>query len=389
MKLPRLKRPSPETSGFNRRRVAIAGAVLAVTLGLLTYLLTRSPGGPIVRTEPAVTASAKRPPLELLESPDSGAETPVPEPPPNPLLARGRDPLELPVPREISPRVIKAFSQSIPYARRASHSTTVRPGASAPSELSAVFEDLEAQNRALGELLKQDPASLSPTSLDEMRDQLTDATPSARRQAPPATRHQQARIQPPQGPFLLRQGTVIPAQLLTEINSDLPGQVLAHVASDVRDSLSFRHLLLPRGTKLVGSYASGLGTGQNRLAVAWTRMLLPDGSAIDVAGLPAVDAQGRSGLRDRVNHHTARIFGNALLLSLLSAGFEAAQPNADQLRLSTGELAAQGASGELERAASELLRRNASIPPTVRVRAGRRFNVFLTGDLTFAKPYSQ
>ncbi len=386
MKQPSYTRPSPETSGFNKRRIAIAAAVLLATLGVVTYLLTRSPSDPIVRTEPDVTASTERPPLELLEEPPSEPA----EPEANPLLPRRpRQLIELPETRRISPRVQKAFSQPIPYARRHSPSASARPrSASAPPELASIFEDLEAQNRALGEFLRQPPAGVSGASLDELSRSLTSATPAAaQRAAPPATRHQLARAQAPAGEFLLRQGTVIPAQLLTEINSDLPGQVLAHVASDVRDSLSYRHLLVPRGTKLVGTYASGLGTGQNRLAVAWTRLLLPDGSAIDVAELTQVDARGRSGLRDRVNHHTARLFGNALLLSLLSAGFEAAQPSADQLRLSAGELAAQGASRELERAATEILRRNAQVPPTVRIRAGTAFNVFLTGDLTFTAPY--
>ncbi|MCP3937824.1 MAG: TrbI/VirB10 family protein, partial [Actinomycetia bacterium] len=108
---------------------------------------------------------------------------------------------------------------------------------------------------------------------------------------------------------------------------------------------------------------------------------------IDLAEVPAVDAQGRSGLHDRVNHHTARLFGNALLLSLLGAGFQAAQPSTDQLSLSARELAVEGASREFERVATEILRRNASIPPTVRIRAGTAFNVFLTGDLTFQQPY--
>ncbi len=391
MKRLRLPRLNPETSGFNKTRIAIAGAVLLVTLGLLTYLLTRGSGGPIVRTEAAVTPGSSRPPIELLKEPAGITQEPPAEPAPNPLLPRRGEPLELPVPRPVSPRVQKAFSQSIPYARRGAPASAARPrGASGPSELASVFENLEAQNRALGELLEQPISPLPAASLDELRRDLTHEAPAIRRgDPPPPTRHQRARLEVPTGPFLLRQGTVIRAQLLTEINSDLPGQVLAHVATDVRDSLSFRHLLLPRGTKLVGSYASGLGTGQNRLAVAWTRMLLPDGSAIEVGELPAVDAKGRSGLRDRVDHHTARLFGNALLLSLLSAGFEVAQPTSDLLRLSAGELAVQGASRELERAATELLRRNASIPPTVRIRAGRRFNVFLTGDLTFAKPYSQ
>ena len=388
MKRPFLERLVPETSGFNQRRIAIAAGVLLLTLGAVTYLLTQGPGEPIVRTEPAEPADP-RPPRELLE------DLPEADPTPPPLLRPqlepifGADPSPAPEPPpepRISPRVVKAF-QGISYSRRqrpASPSARPRPHA-VRGELGALFEDLERQRLTLGDLLEK--ASESPSREDLAPKVTRDAPPAAGRKSPPQTRHQLAAIESPPGPFVLRQGTLIPAQLLTEINSDLPGQVLAQITTDVRDSLTFRTLLLPRGTKLVGAYSSGLGAGQNRLAVAWSRMLLPDGGSIDLDQLPAVDAQGRSGLRDRVNHHTGRLFGNALLLSLLSAGFQSAQPSSDALRLSAGELAVQGASRELERAAAQILRRNASIPPTVRIRAGTVFNVFLTGDLTLAGPY--
>ncbi len=392
MKRPVLPRPVPATSGFNKRRIVVASAVVVLTLGIVTFLLTRSSEGPIVRPEPSIDTGRLEPPRELLEElPEE--ESPPPtifEPDLGPLLGRPEPPEALPLREsEISDRVRRAFSEPIAYSRRRQPPGLARRSAGSPaSDLSSAFADLEKHNRALGELLRSPPTTLSAGSLERLQETPWAGTPETASGKAPATRHQQARLQAPGGPYLLRQGTVIRAQLLSEINSDLPGQVLAHVSSDVRDSLVYRHLLLPRGTKLVGAYDTGLTTGQNRLAVVWTRFLLPDGSAIDVSGLPAVDAQGRSGLHDRVNHHTARIFGNALLLSLLSAGFEAVQPGGDELGLSAGELAAQGASRELERASAEILRSSGSIPPTVRIRAGSAFNVFLTGDLTFAEPYS-
>ncbi len=391
MKRPFLDRLTPETSGFNKRRIAAAAAVVLITLGAVTYLLTRSSTDPIIRTEQAVAPASSRPPRELLEELPEVSE---PAPPPilrprlDPFIERQQSP-PAPTPEPLfSPRVTKAF-QGISYSSRqspASSSAHSRPSA-VPSELTSIFKDLEAQNQALGEFLKEPPAAFAGPALDQLESRLNQKAPANARPGPPTTRHQLVHIHQGRAPLVLRQGTVIPAQLLTEINSDLPGQVLAHILSDVRDSLSFRKLLLPRGTKLVGTYSAGLGAGQNRLAVAWTRLLLPDGGSIDLDDLPGVDAQGRSGLHDRVNHHTGRLFGNALLLSLLSAGFQAAQPSSDQLRLSAGELAVEGASRELERAATELLRRNASIPPTVKIRAGTAFNVFLTGDLTFHSPY--
>ena len=385
MKRPILERLIPETSGFNRQRIAFASAVVVIALGALTYLLTRESEEPFLRPEPQVTPAASRPPRELLEDPPESSPPILP-----PALTRP-EPLEA-QPR-ISPRVIQAFDAIDPHRRppkAAPSSGRPRPGA-LPPELTSIFEDLEQQNQALGKFLEASSSpGLSSPSLDRLGSLISGGPPdndTARSAAPPATQHLRASVKAPGSRFLLRQGTVIPAQLLSEINSDLPGQVLAHVVSDVRDSLHFKTLLVPRGTKLVGVYRSGLSAGQNRLAVAWTRLLLPDGSAIDVGELPGVDAAGRSGLSDRVNHHTARIFGNALLLSLLSAGFEAAQPSPGDLRLSAGDLALAGASRQLEGAASEILRRSGSIPPTVRIRAGTAFHVFLTGDLSFDRPY--
>lgn len=389
MRRPVLERLMPESSGFNRGRIAFAATVLLVSLGAITYLLTRSSDEPVLKPEAQVTPSASRPPRELLEDPPAASPPPVLRPDfgglvvPEPVAPAMSKP-------GVSPRVIKAFGP-ITYSPRPSQAAAAavsqrpRPGA-LPPELTAIFKDLDEQSDAISSLLEK--GSGSSASLGHLGNLLADGLPQRESSAqPPATRHVRLDHEPPAGPYVLRQGTVIPAQLLSEINSDLPGQVLAHVQSDVLDSLDFTTVLVPRGTKLIGVYRSGLGVGQNRLAVAWIRFLFPDGRSFDVGELPGVDSAGRSGLRDRVNHHTARIFGNALLLSLLSAGFEAAQPASDELRLSAGDLAVGGASRELERAASEILRRSGSIPPTVRIRAGTAFNVFLTGDLTFSRPY--
>ena len=386
MKLPKLPRPMPQAAGFNRRRIAAAVIVVLGLLGAVTILLTRGSEREIVRTEPTVTAASTREPVELLDEPP-----PEPAPTAPPVLFELQapaDPAPKPVPeRKVSARVQRAFSEPIPHASRRRASQRIpgdRPSGSVlPPELSAMFKDIDEQGRSLTRLLEQSPVVGGVGAAPG-------ASPSAieRRNAPPPTAHREARRLAP-SPYVLSQGTLISAQLLSEINSDLPGQVLAVVSRDVLDSVRSRHVLIPRGSRIIGEYASGLEIGQNRLAVIWKRFLLPDGSSIDVdGGFPAVDAQGRSGLHDRVNHHTARVFGNALVLSLLSAGFSAAQPDGGELRLSTGQLALQGAVSELEQAAGELIRRGGSIPPTVKIRAGQGLNVFLTGDLSFAAPYS-
>ena len=121
-------------------------------------------------------------------------------------------------------------------------------------------------------------------------------------------------------PYKLREGTVIEAQLLTAIHSDLPGEVLAQVARNVYDSQTQQVLLIPRGTRLVGTYDSQIALGQGRLFVAWTRMVLPDGRSLTLSGLASKDLRGQAGLTGRVDRHRLGLFGDALMLSVVGAG---------------------------------------------------------------------
>jgi len=97
-------------------------------------------------------------------------------------------------------------------------------------------------------------------------------------------------------PYELHAGSVIPATLLTGINADLPGTILGQVRDDVLDSVTGTYLLIPRGTKLVGTYDSRIVQGERRVLVAWTRLLYPDGSSMDISGMAGTDPAGYSGL---------------------------------------------------------------------------------------------
>ncbi|HEX4097009.1 MAG TPA: TrbI/VirB10 family protein, partial [Caulobacteraceae bacterium] len=118
------------------------------------------------------------------------------------------------------------------------------------------------------------------------------------------------------------QGTVIPAVLETAINSDLPGSVRAVVSRDVT-GFDGSEVLIPRGSKLIGQYRSGMAYGQSRAFVIWSRILTPDGVSIDV-GSPAVDTLGRGGLSGETDTHFFERFGSSILLSAVTAGLEVA-----------------------------------------------------------------
>lgn len=196
--------------------------------------------------------------------------------------------------------------------------------------------------------------------------------------------------------YLIQQGTLIPAVLETAINSDLPGQTRALVARDIYDSASGRHLLIPQGSRLIGEYASRLVAGQERLLVAWNRILFPDGRSLSLEGMPGADLVGASGLRDRVNYHFFKVFGHALLLSAISAGYQIATDDDGSTgaggilgaqSLSPSEITSLAVAQEFHRAASELLRRNSNIPPTLTIRHGYGFTVQVTADMALPGTY--
>ncbi|QDM42029.1 type VI secretion protein [Altererythrobacter sp. TH136] len=164
------------------------------------------------------------------------------------------------------------------------------------------------------------------------------------------------------------QGTLIPAVLETAINTDVPGFVRAVVSQDVR-SFDGTRVLVPRSSRLIGQYQSGLQGGQKRAYVIWTRLIRPDGASVNLAS-PAVGFDGTTGLAGTVNSHFFKRFGSAMLLSVI------------------GGLATGGASvvlGGGTSAASTALQQDGQIAPTVRVRQGEPIRVFTARDLDFSQ----
>jgi len=198
-----------------------------------------------------------------------------------------------------------------------------------------------------------------------------------------------ARLEPEGSPYTLRAGSVVPGVLLTGISSDLPGDIVGQVSRDVYDSRTQRILLIPKGSRLVGTYDNQIATGQNRLLVAWTRLILPNGQSMRLPGLALKDRAGQTGAKGDVDNHWRRAFGNALLLSAIGAGVQLGQPQQASVLAppSAGQVAAGAFGQELSNVALEIIRRGMDAPPTITVRQGQPFNVFLNGDLVFDGPY--
>jgi type IV secretory pathway VirB10-like protein len=195
-----------------------------------------------------------------------------------------------------------------------------------------------------------------------------------------------AKIQNPRGPYEIKTGTIIPAILISGINSDLPGPIIAQVRENVYDSTAGRYLLIPQGAKLHGIYDSAIAYGQQRVLIAWQRLVFPNGQTFSLSGMPGSDVSGYAGFKDLVNNHYERVFGSALFMSLFSAGLQLSQPQQSGEANNTpsvNQILAQNVGISLSQTADQLLRKNLNIQPTLQIRPGYLFNVIVTRDMLF------
>jgi type IV secretion system protein VirB10 len=173
---------------------------------------------------------------------------------------------------------------------------------------------------------------------------------------------------------IIAQGTLIPAVLETALNSDLPGFARAIVSRDVH-SFDGSRTLVPRGSRLIGQYKSGLATGQSRAFIVWTRLLRPDGVSVQL-GSPVLDETGEVGLSGDVNRHFWQRFGSSILLSVVAGATGAISSGSSTVVI--------GTSGA-QSAASTALEADSKIPPTIRVPLGTPIQVFVARDLDFSR----
>jgi type IV secretion system protein VirB10 len=179
--------------------------------------------------------------------------------------------------------------------------------------------------------------------------------------------------------LMVPQGTVVPAILETGINSDLPGFVRAVVSRDVH-GFDGTTVLIPRGSKLIGQYRSAVAAGYSRAFVVWSRLLTPDAVSVDI-GSPATDALGRGGVEGESNSHFLQRFGSAILLSVLTAGLDAAV-NTTAKENTTSIVV--GTPQQANNVAAIALQKYIDVPTTITVPQGTPVRVFVARDLDFS-----
>jgi type IV secretory pathway VirB10-like protein len=189
----------------------------------------------------------------------------------------------------------------------------------------------------------------------------------------------------PSSPWEVKAGTVIPAALLTAINSDLPGEIIAQVTEPVYDHVTGRTVLIPQGSRLIGQYDSQIAYGQERALIAWNRIVMPNGRSINIGSMEGADLTGASGMRDQVDGHFWQLARGVILSTVFSVGAASAQ---DASSRSSGALvlnsAGAGIANSAEQVGSQITSRDLNRQPTIRVRAGWPLRVLVNKDMILA-----
>ncbi|MDD3760637.1 MAG: TrbI/VirB10 family protein [Acidithiobacillus sp.] len=312
-----------------------------------------------------------------------------------------RVPHRIPTPEV--PTAPVASAVSVPPAPKKA-AVTPQPAAPAPAAAPAAPAQPSAQDQAFQAAVSGGSSMMSwqtPSATGATRATGATAAPVVAAQAqqaatlpkPKSNVYSTHLVRKEVSPYELLQGTVIPATLETGIKSSLPGEITAVVSQPVYNSVSGAYVLIPAGSKLVGTYDSKILDGQTRVGVAWTRILFPNGTYMQLGGMPGADSRGYSGFHDEVDDHTWTIFKNALLLSLIDVGMSIASPTSTQTTTTgvTGNMALQDGEQSLAQtfgqAEAQMMQRDINIAPTITIRPGYDFNVMVTKDLVFPGPY--
>jgi type IV secretory pathway VirB10-like protein len=386
--------PLPAATTYNK--IVVYGVIGAGLLIALTYLTVMSSRGNHAQwerpdrfvtlnralvTEERIPQPPPPEPAPVVEAPPP-VVAPAPPPPhpqparPNPDIARRKAALIKALSAKIS---VEAFSpdkaQAQNVATIAPQQTYIRP---TMGQVQPMPGQMYPGQGFTGQWAGQQPMNMGRTS--QFWQQSSHAN---------TDQYLSASVQAPRSPYQVNAGTIIPAVLAQAITSDLEGTVTALVTNDVYDSVTGRYLLIPQGSRLFGVYDADLQANQPRLQLAFKTLYFPNGYSISLEGMPGADQRGLAGLTDQVNRHFFQRYGNAAILSLITAGISMATygNRGNFYSYEPQEAAMSGAGQVLGRAVAEDLRRSMNIRPTVTVREAYPFTMTVTQDVTFPGPY--
>ncbi len=378
--------PRPPVTRLRRRSVVLI-AVAAGGLALAALTVTSDNRGSARPRDGAAEENAIRPagPVEsvrelppdyaFMSAPASAATRPAPA---------STAPTGAAPDRQLSDRELKeqqaAFDSPLVFARVVTPTTSgvagaITPG-SGPTNAGAIAP---APTDAVPALV---PATPQTSDIHQQREAFLSRAGSVE----PVLNE---RLRPPASPYELKAGSVIPAALVTAINTDLPGDVIAQVTENVYDSATGDHLLVPQGARLLGRYQSLVGNGQNRALLAWQRLTYPDGRSIALGGMPGTDEAGASGVADRVDYHLDKLAAATALSTAIAYGGNLARGRQSGYGGGYGsqDVIGDTVAQQTDRVGSRIIDRQLDVQPTITVRQGWPLRVLVNKDLVLAPYY--
>lgn len=184
-------------------------------------------------------------------------------------------------------------------------------------------------------------------------------------------------LQEPASPYQVMAGTVISASLVTGLNSDLPGTVIAQVTEPVYDTVSGTICLIPQGTRLIGAYDSSVSFGQSRVLLVWKRLIMPDGTSLEIDNFPAADKAGYTGLKDGIDAHTWSLLRGVGLSTLLGLTAVNGDDGDSDLVKAFREASREAAN----QAGQAIVQKALTVQPSLTVRPGWPVRVIVSKDL--------
>lgn len=179
--------------------------------------------------------------------------------------------------------------------------------------------------------------------------------------------------------YEVKAGSIIPATLITQLNSDLPGYATAVVRESVYDTVNGKYLLIPKGAKLIGEYSSEVTFAQDRVMVVWQRLIMPNGKSLNLENMGGVDLTGMTGLKDKVSNHTLKLFQGVILSAMIGGSTDSTKDSSNAT-----VYAQESASTVAENYVEKFL----NVQPTIIIRQGTKFNVFVNKDMIL-EPYKE
>lgn len=241
------------------------------------------------------------------------------------------------------------------------------------------------QNDSVAErAAKEAAAILASPILFDIGQQTANA---AEQSAPGSSAHVFMQNNSRQTGYTLSAGTVIPATMLTGITSDSPGgDVVAQVRQDVYDSLTGKYLLIPQGTRLIGTSGTAGSRGNKRLGVIFKRLIFPNGTSVNLPDQQGIDGAGYPGLQDKYDDHSSTLYRSAFLAAIFAAAAQSATGDSNGYdNRSPGEEAVAGSVASILDTAQTIVERDANIAPTITISPGYQFSVFINQDFALGE----